>query len=314
MEVLMLTNWVRSACNGDQQAWNSLYRSCHANLLSKAFRICGNTQTAKDSVQDAFLLAYLNLNKLKEPRTFYGWIERICINCCYRAVRTNRHLPIAGIPLENEVWWEDELEKKFDEISKHVEIFDGLANLSDTLRSTLLLRYFTRYNSYDDISLILGIPAGTVRSRLNQAKQKMSEYWQLDKFIDDRYVKDAEEWNSFYLETLMKVHNSLDSRSRFINHLNKDILYFFTSGKTQVGRIIIEKEIEDDLLHGTGFGDANIISSGDMTVVEIKNINSEEYPYRCPDSTVIVFHRVKGSVVKINLHNSSMDTEAEIQV
>jgi RNA polymerase sigma-70 factor (ECF subfamily) len=307
MGAAILDSLVRSACDGDQQAWKYLHQSCHANLLSIAFRICGNTQAAKESVQDTFLLAYLHLIKLKEPRSFYGWIEKICINCCYRAARVHQHVSIESIPCESEIWWEDELDRKFEEISRRVQIFDGLANLSDTLRSPLLLRYFTSYNSYDDIALILGIPVGTVRSRLNQGRQNMSDYWQPDKSINANHLKSAEVWNGFYLETLLNVHNSLASRNRFFNHLSTDIRFYFTSGKVQSGRIVIQKEIEEDLLYGSGFGEAEIISSGDLTVVEIKNINSMEYPYRCPESSVVVMHRVKGNVVKVNLHNSSMD-------
>lgn len=304
MQQMMISDWVRSACEGDERAWNYLYHSSRPNLLSVALKLCGNTTAAKDSVQDAFMIAYLKLTNLKEPKAFYSWIERICIHCCYRAIQQRKSLRlISEIPYASDSWWENELDAKFDELSTKTRLFEVLGKLPDILRATLIMRYFTNYSTYDEIALILGIPVGTVRSRLNQAKQKMSEQWQQNE-SSDYHWRLAEEWNAFYLENFGMVHRSSDARNTFFNHLSKDLSIIFTSGKTAVGRIVIEKEIDEDLVHGSYFENMNVVTSDNVSVVEISNINSIEYPERCADSSILVLQRIGRSVMKVNLHDA----------
>jgi hypothetical protein len=78
----------------------------------------------------------------------------------------------------------------------------------------------------------------------------------------------------------------------------------FTSGNTAYGRQYIQKEIEDDLLYGSSFSDVQVTSSGSLSIVEVCNINSAEYPDRCPDSGIFVLFRNKNKVIRFNLHNS----------
>lgn len=300
-----IANWVRSACCGDQQAWNFLYRSCYANLYRIALEICGNTPYAKDSVQDAFMIAYLKLSQLKEPVAFFSWMERICINCCYRVINKNRfNGSHANLPLEGDQWWEDQVDRKFDHISTEARIFDALVGLPEILRITLLIRYFTNFQSYQEIALILGIPVGTVRSRLHEAKQKMVELWKSNEEHNNRHLREAEEWNGFYFENLGLIHWSLEARNTFYNHLSGDIQFSFTSGKTDFGRPVIQKEIEEDIRHGSFFSDLKVSTSNNISVIEAFNMNSEEFPDRCPESTLLVLYRKGREVVKASLHNS----------
>jgi len=151
-----ISGWVRAACAGDEVAWNYLYQSCYAQLYSTALGICGNTASAKDSVQDAFMMAYVKLTQLKEPATFFGWIKKICIHSCYRSLQRNRfNNAVDHIPLESDTWWENELDEKLDNLWRRTHLFEVVSKLPQTLRSTLLLRYYTSYQSYDAIARIL---------------------------------------------------------------------------------------------------------------------------------------------------------------
>ena len=127
MQPLVISDWVKSAREGNKQAWNDLYRSSHPYLLNVALKICGNTPAAKDSVQEAFMVAYLKLHHLKEPKAFYTWIERICMNCCYRAIQQGKsYRSLSEIPIESQTWWENQLDRKFDALSTQTKLFDVL--------------------------------------------------------------------------------------------------------------------------------------------------------------------------------------------
>lgn len=302
----MSHEFVQAAKAGDSSAWNILYRQTEPWLYSIALRICGNTPAAKDAVQDAFMMAYLKLPQLKDPAAFSGWIKKICINSCYRSLQQNRfNNSIDNIPLESDTWWENELDKKIDALSSQTQLFDVMAKLPESLRSTLLLRYYTNYQSYEQIASILCIPVGTVRSRLNQAKIKMQEYWKSVAEINEKHFYEAEDWNRFYLENVGNSHYSSVARDKFLNHLNTNIKFVFSSGKTDYGRGVIARQIEEDICHGSRFGEVNIISNGSISVVEAQNINSVEYPDRCPVSTILVLYRDGKKVTQANLHNSA---------
>lgn len=302
----MSQEFVQAAKAGDMSAWNTLYRQHEPWLYAIALRICGNSPAAKDAVQDTFMMAYLKLPQLKDPAAFLGWIKKICVNSCYRAIQRNHfNNAINQIPLESDTWWENELDKKLDEFSRQAQLYDVMAKLPEVLRSTLLLRYYTRYQSYEEIACILCVPVGTVRSRLNQAKIKMNEYWNSITEINESHFYEAEDWNRFYLESVGNSHYSLVARNKFLNHLNTDIKFVFSSGKTDYGRSVIARQIEEDISHGSRFGEMNIISNGNISVVEAHNINSVEYPARCPESTILVMYRDGKKVTQANLHNSA---------
>lgn len=304
MDKSSLEYWVKASKAGDQSAWNYIFKYVHPHLLNMALHICGNTPEAKDAVQDALLIAYLKLTQLKDPSTFLPWIKKICIHSCYRSHKINRHftknIPIASI---SDSWWENEFEKKLNVCTQQTQIFDVLAKLPEDLRSTMLLRYYTDCQSYEEISKILSIPIGTVRSRLNQAKYKMYEYWTIEDHINERPLLLGEEWNGFYKEYFGNLHHSQQARNTFINHLTKD-LKIIAGGKINFGRMNVEQEIADDLSYGTTFGALNVVSSENITVLEARNINSVEFPDRCPETTVFVLSRLGQTVSQIHLYNS----------
>lgn len=302
----MSQEFVQAAMAGESSAWNILYRQHEPWLYAIALRICGNTPAAKDAVQDTFMIAFLKLPQLKDHAAFAGWIKKICVHSCYRSLQRNHHNhSMDTIPPESDSWWENELDKKLDDLSSQAQLFDAMVKLPEVLRSTLLLRYYTSYQSYEQIAGILCIPVGTVRSRLNQAKTKMSEHWKSIAEINDRHFHEAEHWNRFYYESVGNSHYSLDARNKFLNHLNTNTKLVFSSGKADYGRRVIARQIEEDIFHGSRFGEVNIISNGNISVVEAQNINSVEYPDRCPVSTILVLYRDGKKVTQANLHNAA---------
>src|SRR5258706_14991890 len=84
MQNIDLYKWVNEAKQGRQPAWNLLYNHFQPFLYAGALNICGNTPAAKDAVQDAFVIAFLQLNKLKDPQAFPAWIKKILQHNCYR--------------------------------------------------------------------------------------------------------------------------------------------------------------------------------------------------------------------------------------
>jgi|GEM_PF-5811053 hypothetical protein len=71
------------------------------------------------------------------------------------------------------VWFA--LEEKIDRMALRDWVWTAISSLPETLRVTAMLRYFGSFQAYDEIAAILGIPVGTVRSRLSQVKTKLAD-------------------------------------------------------------------------------------------------------------------------------------------
>jgi len=298
-----MEEFVKAAQSGDIASWNILYRQHEPWLYARALRICGNSPAAKDAVQDTFIQAYLKLQQLKDAATFPGWLKRILIRNCYRSLH-RKNLTNEPVSFYPENVCEDELNDKLDFYAQQAKIYNTLSCLTETLQSVLLLRYFSAWQSYEQISKVLCIPIGTVRSRLSEAKQKMLEHWMKTNEDNEKAFQVVKEWNHFYSVQFSTVHTSLNSREKLLQHLDKNLQLIFTSGNSVYGRRFIEKEIEDDLIYGSCFDKIEVMSSGYLSIVEVSNFNSKEYPDRCPDKGIFLLYRNKNKVRRLNFHNS----------
>lgn len=298
----MIQGWVKAAQEGEETAWNFLYRQYYPVLYAMALRIQGSPSTAKDTVQDVFLTAYLKLTQLKEAAAFEGWIKKILIHKCYRMRRKNKlWVSFDRLPLETEKWWEDELNKKLDLLSHQSRLYKVLTLLPESLCITVLLRYFSDFQSYETIANILSIPIGTVRSRLNQAKLKLFEYWQQHQDTGTGILQECEERNDFYYTTLSGIHMQDDCKDRFIRHLQKDVQIIFL-GKPNIGSSVFEGKIIEDREFGSWIKPTHVVSCGNLSVIDIRHFNSSEYPDHCPYSSVLVLYRHKEKVNKMYMY------------
>ncbi|HTE08348.1 MAG TPA: RNA polymerase sigma factor [Flavitalea sp.] len=291
---------VKSAMAGNEAAWHQLYNDQFPGLYAAALKICRDVDLAREMVQDSFVTAYLKLTQLKEVGAFGGWIKKILIHNCYRQSRM--HKTAISFTEEGLQSYTGDLNRKMDQIYDHQQLYGAIARLPLTLSSALMLRYFSEHSSYMEIANILEIPVGTVRSRLNQAKQKLTEYWQLPVEADPTAVRDAEEWNEFYYSSFSAIHYEDQPRKRFLGHLQDDVEIVFAEGTVHQGRSVFEQILINDWSAGSWLVPTNVISSGTLSIVESTHFNSKENPGHCPQRSILILNRNKGNVHKMSLH------------
>lgn len=306
----MIQQCIKAAQAGDAVAWGFLYRYHYPWMYATALRICGNSPAARDAVQDTFVTAYLKMQQLKDTAAFPGWLKTILIRFCRRHIQQQPHNDLNDLSLlENSRFCENEVSKKMDWYEGQSKIYDSLSCLSDTLQSVLLLRYFSGWSSYEAIAILLCIPVGTVRSRLSQAKQKLLEQWAKSNDDNDAAFRKATEWNGLYNDYFGNIYTSLQHREKLIAHLDKNLHLVFTSGKIATGRSLVQQMIEEDMVYGNSFAGLEVASSGNISLIECQNINPDEYPDRCPESTVFVLYRSGNIVTRMNLHHAAKEVE-----
>jgi len=295
---------VKAALAGEDEAWAWLYSQHSGGIYNIALQICGNTADAREAVQDTFVSAYLKLAQLRAPDSFGAWLRNIALHHCYRSLRKNSRIEFsAQLPEKCEYLLEEELQNKIDGLFLQSNLYSLLSSLPEKLLVALLLRYFTRFQSYAEIAAILSLPIGTVRSRLNQAKLKLTENWTQRKgFGMDK--KELQEWNDFYHEVFSGMHGQDAPKNQFINHLHKDMQIIFTSGRIDRGSQVIDAMIAEDRISGNWFKPSDVQSCGNISIVEARHFNLPGFPKLCPESTVCVLYRKNGKVARMNLYAS----------
>ena len=287
----------RAALSGDSAALGIVFQYYRPRLQAHALRICGNTPLAQDAVQDTFISALTHLSSLRDVNLFYPWLKRILINRCYQLLKKEKSVGLEENMERNDFLVRQSIEEKFEKAANLQQLYKVLMFLSDELKACIMLRYFSEFNSYEDIAIILDIPIGTVRSRLAAARKKLELQFTTVADADDKALVEAKQWSDFYFNHWNNIYDDLKIRDAFFNHLHPSLNIRFTSGKQDVGRNLLESELSNDLVYGSRASVIQVTSSGNISVIECNNTNHPDYPDRCAPSTTLVLFR-QNNIVK----------------
>jgi RNA polymerase sigma factor (sigma-70 family) len=169
---------VRAAQNGDAASLGHLLERQRAPLYALALRMLGRGPEAQDAVHDVFLVALCRIDQLRDPEAVGGWLRAILHNACVSRLRKGQLELLtdeAPAGYAERRAHEPSAEEAIERLAMREWVWTALSELPEVLRVTAMLRYFGSYASYEEISSILGVPVGTVRSRLNQVKVKLAE-------------------------------------------------------------------------------------------------------------------------------------------
>jgi RNA polymerase sigma-70 factor (ECF subfamily) len=156
---------VEQARKGDREAFAVLVHQVSDNLYAVAQRILRDPGLAEDALQNALVLAWRRIPKLRDPDRFEAWIHRILVHACYDESQRARHwrsdvrvLPMAGPSTPDgsvALAERDELERAFRQ-------------LTIEQRAVFVLHHYLGLPLVE-VAELLDIPAGTARSRLHYA-------------------------------------------------------------------------------------------------------------------------------------------------
>jgi RNA polymerase sigma-70 factor (ECF subfamily) len=171
------TRLVERAREGDESAFADLVDLDGDRCYAIAYRILRDVERAQDAVQQAFLLAWRELPRLRDPERFEVWLHRLLVNACYEELRRYRRwtsnvtiLPVDGPGGPDEtvsIHDRDALDRAF-------------RRLSPEHRSVVILHHHAGF-PLASIAEVAGVPLGTVKSRLHYATRILR-----DALADDR--------------------------------------------------------------------------------------------------------------------------------
>ena len=121
---------------------------------------------AQDAVQDAFIEAWRSLPGLRDPDRFEAWMRRLLMRACFQNIRRSRRVEAAEIELTPE--HEPAIAGPDRHLDLHDQLERSLARLSAELRAVVVLVYYLDL-PYVEAAQAMGVPMGTMKSRLNRA-------------------------------------------------------------------------------------------------------------------------------------------------
>ncbi|KXA14381.1 Sigma-70 region 2 [Clostridium perfringens] len=157
---------VSQAKKGDKDAFLSLIDENRLSIYRVARGILNNKEDIEDAIQNTIIKSYEKIGTLKKEEFFKSWIIRILINECNLILRRNKKTIFLD-KLENEESYSDDY--------GNIELTSVVNSLSEDLRITTVLYYFEDMST-KEISEMLNIAEGTVRSRLARAREKLRDF------------------------------------------------------------------------------------------------------------------------------------------
>lgn len=181
---------VTSFLEGDRAAFEELVNRYQPTVMNLAYRMLGNRADAADVCQEVFLLLLRKLRSFRGEAKFSTWLYRVAMNACHdHARRSRRHVSLADSPddempemeqrLADEGIDSPESSMEREEMRRHVQ--EAIARLPFKFRQVIYLHDISGYD-YKEVAEILGINLGTVKSRLNRARNRLAseleDYWE----------------------------------------------------------------------------------------------------------------------------------------
>ena len=168
---------IRLVLEGNTSAFDVIVRRYNTKVYSLAYRLLNNVEDAEDVAQDTFSQAFKGLGSFRGTSKFYTWLFRITYNLAISQRRKRK----PALSLNSQTDSQGEITLPSDDASpmKNMEDEEGktlmdkaLGLLSLDHRAGLVLKEIEGF-SYEEIALSLGVPVGTVRSRLHRARLEL---------------------------------------------------------------------------------------------------------------------------------------------
>jgi len=169
---------IKRCLRGDQLAWDVIVRTYRRKVFNVAYKFVGKHEAAEDLTQEIFIKVFRSLNSFDKRANFQTWLISISRNLCidhYRSVRKERETMARDVDASelSPVSRERGPHSQLEQTDLRNLIRQALSALPPALKQAVVLRDLQEF-SYQEIAESLGLPEGTVKSRINRGRFELA--------------------------------------------------------------------------------------------------------------------------------------------
>ncbi|WP_220039860.1 RNA polymerase sigma factor [Nonomuraea aridisoli] len=293
---------LRAAQDGDVAALGALLERHRAGMRAVALSVLGNVPDVEDAVQEASLIALRRVGDVRRPESCGAWLRMIVRNVCRAHLRSAAGTtPVPDLATLAAATGPEQV---IDEHAMRDWLWRAIDELSPTLRMTVMLRHFSpRTPSYEQIAALCGVPVGTVRSRLSQARGRLAEAMAAtaDSAHDDALARSR----ASALEAAETLAAAEQGRFAELaaERWTPDVAYY--SGRQRVGdRDFLIRGMADDLEAGVRQRFVTAVAGRDTAIWEMDLVNPPDDPHHCPPAVAWLMSMKDGRMHELRLFHA----------
>jgi RNA polymerase sigma-70 factor (ECF subfamily) len=293
---------VAAAKAGNGAALGLLLERHRPRLFAAALHMLGYRTDAEDAVQETCLAAVQHIGSVRDPDAAGAWLNTVLRRACLQLERRRRSSEVLTDSVPDRPDERPGAEERIERLALRDWIWGALQRLPEPLRVSAMLRYFGSYDSYDEVAAILGVPIGTVRSRLSEVKIRLADALLASAgLIDDQVRVRARAREQFWNAAFEDVFRR-GASDRFVSYFTRDLLIGWSGGKRVRGREHLAAEIDGDLAVGVRIDLERVMTNDGISVVEGRFLNPPEAPDHCPPGVALVFFGRDDRTSAMRLH------------
>lgn len=176
---------VSAFLSGDERAFSELVERYQTRLLNFIYRTIGDREKAEDLVQEVFIRVYRHLHRFDRTKKFSTWVYTIASNLAKNELRNRSRNPLVLFQTITKNWQDEERPLQFEDAANRPDdlyrkrdirekVEEAVSRLPEHHRNVFVLRELEG-KSYEEIAEITHTNLGTVKSRLNRARNSFAE-------------------------------------------------------------------------------------------------------------------------------------------
>ncbi|MDM5196943.1 RNA polymerase sigma factor SigW [Fictibacillus enclensis] len=179
----LINSLVTQVKSGNREAFEGLVEIYKDKIYRLCYRMVGDRHEAEDLAQEAFVRAFVNIDKYSGSYKFSTWLYRIATNLCIDRLRKRKpdysmdaEIPgTEGATLYSQVADADPLpEEEVEEKEKHDHLQQEIMKLPEKYRTAILLKYIEDM-SLEEISSVMDLPVPTVKTRIHRGREALKK-------------------------------------------------------------------------------------------------------------------------------------------
>jgi RNA polymerase sigma-70 factor (ECF subfamily) len=290
---------VAAARGGDASCLGLLIERHRASMRAVAVRLLGYGPAADDAVQDAVLIALRRLDELRDPAAAGAWLRAVVRNVCRMQLRATHPTE----PLDRDVPDLHTVEEELDRQALRDWVWHAVDQLSEPLQVVVLLRHFGAQRSYRDIAQICGVPVGTVRSRLNEARRRIAAALAADVEAAHGDVEALARRRRHALHAMLRASLRGDHARLVADLARPDMVMSGWWGDVAEGRELLVRILDMDAAAGVREEIVDVCATAQLTVMEARLVSPPWDPTHCPPSVLWLLHVRDERIAGVRLHH-----------